>query len=296
MIGDASVELGRYPQAFEAFEQLGELRPGLVAYARLSHSRELAGRRRGRDPPHAPGRRTPAGRAREHAVDARAARLACCSSRAARRGRPGVPPRARAPARSTRAPRPASARSPSPAATSPQAERWYDRAASHLPLPEIVAQLGDVRAARGDRDRRARGLRARPPRAGGCSSRSGGNADLETRALRGLPPGARARGQSVVALARKALAPAHPSTATIRSPGRCSPPATAARPCLRPCSQTASARSTRSSRGTSERSPPARAEPAVARAALERALAREPALPPARRPGGQAIAGEGSVT
>ena len=43
MIGDASVELGRYEQGFAAFEQLGELRPGLVAYARLSYSRELVG-------------------------------------------------------------------------------------------------------------------------------------------------------------------------------------------------------------------------------------------------------------
>src|SRR4051794_4135043 len=43
MIGDASVELGRYEQGFAAFAQLGKLRPGLVAYARLSYSRELQG-------------------------------------------------------------------------------------------------------------------------------------------------------------------------------------------------------------------------------------------------------------
>ncbi len=30
------------------------------------------------------------------------------------------------------------------------AERWYQPAANHLPLPEIVIALGDVRAARGD--------------------------------------------------------------------------------------------------------------------------------------------------
>ena len=43
MIGDASVELGRYQQGFAAFARLGHLRPGLVAYARLSYSRELQG-------------------------------------------------------------------------------------------------------------------------------------------------------------------------------------------------------------------------------------------------------------
>ena len=43
MIGDASVELGRYRQGFAAFSRLGHLRPGLVAYARLSYSRELQG-------------------------------------------------------------------------------------------------------------------------------------------------------------------------------------------------------------------------------------------------------------
>ena len=43
MIGDASVELGRYDQGFAAFARLGHLRPGLVAYARLSYARELQG-------------------------------------------------------------------------------------------------------------------------------------------------------------------------------------------------------------------------------------------------------------
>jgi tetratricopeptide (TPR) repeat protein len=43
MVGDASVELGRYEQGFAAFRRLGELRPGLVAYARLSYAHELQG-------------------------------------------------------------------------------------------------------------------------------------------------------------------------------------------------------------------------------------------------------------
>jgi len=43
VIGDALVELGHYPEAFRAFDRLAELRPGLAAYARVSHARELLG-------------------------------------------------------------------------------------------------------------------------------------------------------------------------------------------------------------------------------------------------------------
>jgi tetratricopeptide (TPR) repeat protein len=43
VIGDALVELGRYPAAFRAFDRFAELRPGLAAYARVSHARELLG-------------------------------------------------------------------------------------------------------------------------------------------------------------------------------------------------------------------------------------------------------------
>ena len=43
VIGDALVELGRYPEAFRAFDRFAELRPGLAAYARVSHARELLG-------------------------------------------------------------------------------------------------------------------------------------------------------------------------------------------------------------------------------------------------------------
>jgi tetratricopeptide (TPR) repeat protein len=43
VIGDALVELGRYPEAFRAFNRFAELRPGLAAYARVSHARELLG-------------------------------------------------------------------------------------------------------------------------------------------------------------------------------------------------------------------------------------------------------------
>jgi tetratricopeptide (TPR) repeat protein len=44
VIGDALLELGRYRQAFRAFDRLAALRPGLTAYARVAHARELLGR------------------------------------------------------------------------------------------------------------------------------------------------------------------------------------------------------------------------------------------------------------
>ncbi|HYY03113.1 MAG TPA: hypothetical protein VE736_04445 [Gaiellaceae bacterium] len=43
VIGDALVELGRYPAAFSAFDTYARLKPGLSAYARISYARELRG-------------------------------------------------------------------------------------------------------------------------------------------------------------------------------------------------------------------------------------------------------------
>jgi tetratricopeptide (TPR) repeat protein len=203
MIGDASVELGRYPQGFAAFEQLGELRPGLVAYARASYARELAG--------DIPG----ATRLMRRAVEAgsgapentqwtrvQLAALLLKSGRtdaAAREYRHALallPNYARAEA-GLGAVAAAHGRLD-------QAERWYNRAASHLPLPDIVAQLGDVRAARGD----AAGAREAYALVRAEQSlfvRAGGNADLETALFEASHPGVMAR-PAVVALARKALA------------------------------------------------------------------------------------------
>jgi tetratricopeptide (TPR) repeat protein len=42
--GDALVELGRYPAAFKAFDTMATLRPGLSSYARVSHGLDLLGR------------------------------------------------------------------------------------------------------------------------------------------------------------------------------------------------------------------------------------------------------------
>jgi tetratricopeptide (TPR) repeat protein len=46
VIGDALVELGRYPEAFRAFNTMNRLRPSLSSYARVSYGRELIGHTR----------------------------------------------------------------------------------------------------------------------------------------------------------------------------------------------------------------------------------------------------------
>jgi tetratricopeptide (TPR) repeat protein len=43
VIGDALVELGRYPAAFRAFDAMAGMQPGLASYARISHARQLLG-------------------------------------------------------------------------------------------------------------------------------------------------------------------------------------------------------------------------------------------------------------
>ena len=43
VVGDALVELGRYREAFEAFDTMSRLRPSLSSYARTAYARELIG-------------------------------------------------------------------------------------------------------------------------------------------------------------------------------------------------------------------------------------------------------------
>ncbi len=43
IVGDAEIELGRYPQAFATFEHMVSLKPNLASYARISYARELTG-------------------------------------------------------------------------------------------------------------------------------------------------------------------------------------------------------------------------------------------------------------
>jgi tetratricopeptide (TPR) repeat protein len=47
IVGDALVELGRYGDAFAAFDRMVSLRPGLASYARVAYARELTGNRVG---------------------------------------------------------------------------------------------------------------------------------------------------------------------------------------------------------------------------------------------------------
>ena len=44
VIGDAKLELGRYGQAFAAFDRMASLKPSVASYARVSYARELLGR------------------------------------------------------------------------------------------------------------------------------------------------------------------------------------------------------------------------------------------------------------
>jgi tetratricopeptide (TPR) repeat protein len=44
LLGDAQLELGRYPAAFADFDRLARLKPSLAAYSRVSYARELLGR------------------------------------------------------------------------------------------------------------------------------------------------------------------------------------------------------------------------------------------------------------
>ena len=47
VVGDALIELGRYPQAFAAFDRMAAVKPSLASYARIAYARELTGDRRG---------------------------------------------------------------------------------------------------------------------------------------------------------------------------------------------------------------------------------------------------------
>jgi tetratricopeptide (TPR) repeat protein len=43
VVGDALIELGRYPQAFAAFNTMSHIQPSLTSYSRVSYARELQG-------------------------------------------------------------------------------------------------------------------------------------------------------------------------------------------------------------------------------------------------------------
>jgi tetratricopeptide (TPR) repeat protein len=47
IVGDAEIELGRYTQAFRAFDKMARLKPDVAAYARVAYARELIGHQQG---------------------------------------------------------------------------------------------------------------------------------------------------------------------------------------------------------------------------------------------------------
>jgi tetratricopeptide (TPR) repeat protein len=47
LLGDAFVELGRYEDAFRAYDRMSRLKPNVASYARVSYGRELLGRQHG---------------------------------------------------------------------------------------------------------------------------------------------------------------------------------------------------------------------------------------------------------
>ena len=146
--GDALVELGRYDEAFAAYDRMAALKPGLSAYARVSHARELRGDRRG------------AARAMQLAVDAAGSQpepLAWARVQLGKlhfsRGRPG------AAAREYRAALAAfpgyvqalDALARVEAARGPlgRAIELERDAVERSPLPELVGYLGDLYRAQG---------------------------------------------------------------------------------------------------------------------------------------------------
>jgi tetratricopeptide (TPR) repeat protein len=86
-----------------------------------------------------------------------------------------------------------------------EAERWYQTASLHLPLPAIVVALGDVQAARGETAKAAQSYQiARAEQA--LFTAAGGNADLELTLFDANHPGS--GGPSLaqtVALGRRAV-------------------------------------------------------------------------------------------
>ena len=91
VIGDALVELGRYPEAFRAFERMTALKPNLSSYARIAYARELTGDPQGRDLGHAARPRRGRRRARADGLGARRAREARARAGTLAQGRAARP-------------------------------------------------------------------------------------------------------------------------------------------------------------------------------------------------------------
>ena len=245
VVGDALVELGRYPEAFAAFDRMVSLKPGVSSYARVSYALELPGdvRRRGAGDAACRGRGDRrAGGAR---LDAHAARQALLVSRAHRRGGARVSRRAarssglRPCARCARAGR---------GRTRSHGSRDRTRAPrvrSRCRCRSSSTTLGDLyQSGRGSQ----RQYDARRRRSSGCSARTASRSTSKT-ALFDVDhgdPAARARSRS-----RAPRAPSgRRSTATTSWLGRSRATAAAARRCATRSARSGSARSTRPSSST----------------------------------------------
>ena len=177
VVGDALVELGRYEEAFETFNKMVTLKPSVSSYARVSYARELLG--------DIPG----AAAAMRYAVDAAAGEPEALAWSQTQLGKlywsHGRPRGAEREFHAALRVRPAY---PSALAALAQVEAGRghfaaaishaQRAAEILPLPQYVADLGDLLLASGDR----RGARRQYALVGAIARlqrESGVNVDLE---------------------------------------------------------------------------------------------------------------------
>ena len=279
IVGDAEIELGRYPAAFRTITELGAERPSLVAYARQSYALELQGDLRGAAALMGDAVSGGAGGGEgtqwtrvQHGTlllkmgDLDAARQEFQHALTA------LPHYARAEAGLGAV---AVARGDLAGA-----ERWYQLAASHLPLAEIVVALGDVQTARGETAAAADSyalVRAEQT----LFQSAGGNADLEL-ALFDADHGDHAQAVRLgrIAVRERPSVYAHDALgwALYRS-GDCGAALAEARarePARRP--------PTRWSPSTSARSRPAPRRRAEAIAALHRAQGRNPNFHPVYGP------------
>ena len=144
VIGDAEIELGRYPAAFPAFDRMASLKPSLASYARISYARELLGHIGAAEQAMAlaasaaVGEReasswthTQLGLALSRAFEAAAKRSCSCSSRS--RSTPTTTSRSTAWRRCRRA-----------SGTCKRAIAFEHRAVDRVPLPQQVGFLGDL--------------------------------------------------------------------------------------------------------------------------------------------------------
>ena len=149
IVGDAEIELGRYPQAFRTISELGAERPSLVAYARQSYALELQGDLRGAarlmgdavSGGAGGGEGTQWTRVQHGTLLLKLGQLDAAEHEF-RHALTALPHYARAEAGLGAV---AVARGDLAGA-----ETWYRQAADHLPLAEILVALGDVQTARGE--------------------------------------------------------------------------------------------------------------------------------------------------